>query len=164
MKIQSVKEKFPVSVFCITVPHTCTWLMGALRWYAICTRYLESLVFTSLCPSLTQIRGKSQKKGLFSFLSVASYAVGYMNAGFETLSCERCVYAAHIQHESQLSQLVHLNTLRAPCRGVAALEAIWVITAVLSLSSVCQLKHSQVNMTNISSMCGWGTAPLIYCP
>lgn len=62
MKIQSVKEKFPVSVFCITVPHTCTWLMRALRWYAICTRYLESLVFTSLCPSLTQIRGKSQKK------------------------------------------------------------------------------------------------------
>lgn len=71
---------------------------------------------------------------------------------FKTLSCERCVYAARIQHESQLSQLVHLNTLRAPCRGVAALEAIWVITAVLSLSSVCQLKHSQVNMTNISSV------------
>lgn len=83
------KSKGPQSVFpvtFITVLHICTYLVGALRWYAVhsekpCALYLKSLVCSSFCPSITQIRGKDQeKKEIFFFFTLISYAVGYMNA------------------------------------------------------------------------------------
>jgi len=106
--------------------------------------YLESLVCSSFCPHITQIRGKAQKKRYF-FFSVTSYAVGM--PVLKTLSCEKCVSVTHIQHEAGLSQLVCLNTSEHHAEVLAALGAIWAITALLSLNGACWLKDGQVHVT-----------------
>lgn len=121
------KSKGPQSVFpvtFITVLHICTYLVGALRWYAVhsekpCALYLKSLVCSSFCPSITQIRGKDQEKKdiYFFFLHWFPMQLVTWMPVLKTLSCTKCVYMTHIQHEAALSQLVHLNTFRAPCRG-----------------------------------------------
>lgn len=84
----------------------------------------------------------------------------------KTLSCKKCVYTAHIQHAAGLSQLVIETSSERHAEVLAALEAIWTITAVLSLSRACRLKHGQVHMTNsflfvdgAQLVGGWDPAP-----
>lgn len=132
MKILSA-SKGPQSVFpvtFITVLHTSTYLVGVLRWCAVHSAelwavYLQSLVCSSFLPSIVQIRSKGQKKrGFGFFLSATFMQLDTWMPVLKTLSCKKCVYMAHIQSEARLSQLVYLNTFRAPCRGICSSGSI----------------------------------------
>lgn len=82
MKIQSVKERFPVSVLCVfyyCATHLCM-VNGSSKVCNIHEVFRKLSLCMSLPKSKSNKRQNPEKKACLVFLSVTSYAVGYMNA------------------------------------------------------------------------------------
>lgn len=129
--------------------------MGALRWYANSNK-----------------RQNSEKEVCLGFFKCGFLCSWLHECQFLKLSAVKGVFMQHTFSTNHSCPSWYFSAPSEPHAEVlAALEAIWAITAVLSLSRVCQLKHGQVHMTD-TFLCVDGAQlvgaalhpPLIYCP
>lgn len=128
--------------------------------------YLESLVYSSFCQSITQIRSKAQKNRYFFFK--CDFLRSWLHECQSLkLSAVKSLFIRHTFSMQQGCPNWYIETSSEHHAEVlAALEAIWTITAVLSLGGACRLKHGQIHMTNsflfvdgAQLVGGWDTAP-----
>lgn len=119
MKIQSVKESSQ-SLFCVAFYFCAAHLYMVNGSSKVVCNIYQVFRKLSLCISLPKSnwneRQNPEKEVCLVFKH--HFLCRWLHeCQFLKLSCERCVYAAHIQYGSQLSQLVCLKTLSAPWRG-----------------------------------------------